>query len=283
MSLPAKLEMSVNESIDILTKQLSVHRQDAKTHVVLHVTGWDQSDGTKNAVAWYLVGLIASAVDMTLSIRTDLIADSTDDRLEVVVNVEDIALSDPETERNPWIAEAMWHLCLLLAGLGRLDIHPPGRIVALHPPHMLAKDHGLDVTAIYEVKNALGLCIVETKAYSDDPNGAISSVMDSFRKLSNTHSRESRKIRAAANLMRTGLPAHAQAMVSPSFWKHTRCFVPNPHCDALAPVNWDYTRSSFRDLQVDREQIIVMPHSVHGFNEFFDSITNQMLSIARSL
>ena len=50
--------------------------------------------------------------------------------------------------RIPGLAEGIWHLCMALAARVP-EFHPPGQIIALDSAHVIAKDHGLDVAALY--------------------------------------------------------------------------------------------------------------------------------------
>jgi hypothetical protein len=59
--------------------------------------------------------------------------------------------------------------------------------------------------------------------------------------------------------------------------------LPNPHFDSTEALDWSNTRSSFKKLNVPREKILVMPHSIAGFAKFFDDVGTEMLKLAETL
>ena len=191
MSLPKEISIAMQDAIEYLTKTIRYEIQEADTHKVIVVSGWNNSDLTRQAIAKYLVGLRACAIDAALNIRAYL-ADSQSDCLEIVSNVEEIIGSSErplspeqiETERNPWMAEGIWHLCLVIAA-NKTPLHPPGKIIALDRVHIAAKDHGFDLIAIYESQSFFGISIVETKAYLNRPNQAINDAVAFYREIDN--------------------------------------------------------------------------------------------------
>ena len=74
---------------------------------------------------------------------------------------------------------------------------------------MAAKDHGLDVLAIYRDGTEYGLAIVECKAYESDPNGAINDAVKTFKQVDN--GRHDSRIRQFVATVRSALPAAQQA------------------------------------------------------------------------
>lgn len=290
MSLSEAIETAMRDTIQYLARVLTVVVLNARTHKTVIISGWNQDDTTRRTVARYLVGLRVSAIDAALNIRATL-EDTEEDQAEVLANVVEIvgedndALSDDQKqdERNPWIAEGIWHLCLAVATQHRQQLHLPGNIIALNYAHVKAKDHGLDVAAIYETGALFGLSLVESKAYKDYPNRAINEAASFFREV-NTGKHRTR-IRATVQIMRTSLPQDRQAQVSNSFWKRNRAYLPNPHYDASHVMDWTNTRPSFRSLELDNIgiEIIVMPHIIDDFDDFFDAISDEMRTFAREL
>ena len=66
--------------------------------------------------------------------------------------------------------------------MDRPEIHSQGTIIAITLPHVSPKEQGLDVTALYfKEDSSLGLSIIETKAYKDTPNTAISHAVAMFK------------------------------------------------------------------------------------------------------
>jgi len=285
MTLPAAIETSVNAAIDLLTSKIQCSTEIAKTHQVVFVTGWASDDDTINAIGVYLVGLLASTIATTLTVRAS-VEDTVRDRLELLVNVTAITgtptapLSNDkkQDERNPWIAEGLWHLCFLLSSR-KGEFHPMGQIIALDQPHIGAKDHGFDVVALYETSSAeFGVSVVECKAYENDANKAISNAVSFFRAFDSGE--HDTRIRQVVAQMRDLLPEAKQRAISPSLWKRRRSYVPNPHYDAKNVIDWDNTRSSFSRLG---SPVIVMPHAVQDFSSFFDQVGVAMMRFALSV
>lgn len=293
LSLPNQIETAMENAIAHLVCVLRLTLQEADTHRVVLIDGWNDDQVTRQSIAHYLVGLRVSAIDTILEIQAAL-ENTQQDRLEILESViaivgEDNNLSnDRKThERNPWIAEGLWHMCLAIAAR-RGEFHPNGNIIALDYAHIITKDHGLDVAAMYEKDNIFGLSLVESKAYRDRPNDAINDAVAFFREVDG--GKHSARIRQSVQVMRNALSPDQQSKISASFWKRERTYLPNPHyhCDNNNQINWANTRPSFRSLKpkcmvFDRSNIIIMPHSIFGFDDFFDRISDEMRIFARGL
>lgn len=271
----------MQDSISYLQAKAYCLPIDSDTHRTIVVTCWNQDDLARRAVAKYLVGLRACAIDAALNIRAEL-EDTPEDRgeivqsvLEIIGNSEDELTGEQKTtERNPWIAEGVWHLCITIAR-NRPDIHPIGNIIAVKPINITAKDKGLDVSVIYQQDDGLlGLSIIECKAYKNDPNGAISEAVAFFKRVDK--GLYATRIRQSVQIMRSSLPQGMQQVISKSFWKQNRSYIPNPHYDSSCEVDWTNPRPSFRALIPGRTNIIVMPHIISGFEQFFNEVANEM-------
>jgi len=294
MGLAEQVELAMREAIEYLADALAWETLEAPTHRSMIVTGWNRNETTRRAIACYLVGLRACAMDAALRIKADL-EDTEADRIEVFDNVIAIVGEDntediedkkrrKTCERNPWIAEGIWHLCLALARYRQSELHPPGTILALNYAHVITKDHGLDVAAIYEGEDLIGLSLVESKAHKDDVNAAISEAVRYFREV-NEGKEHAVRIRQTVQIMRASLAPEINKQISSSFWKRTRAYLPNPHYEASLAVDWTNSRPSLPTLMVDGEniEIVVMPHPVEEFDQFFDQIAEEMRAFARSL
>lgn len=290
MSLPSQIEDAMRNAITDLACALRFEALNATTHQALIVTGWSDNDSTRQAIAHYLVGIRACAMDAALNIRANL-ADTAEDRVEVLQNVIEVVgeTNDESTdqqrrfkqdERNPWVAEGIWHLCMAVAAQ-RAEIHPMGNIILLDYAHIKAKDHGLDVAAIYQTSETTGISLVESKAYKDDPNGAINAAVGFFRDVD--EGKHSTRIRQAVQIMRTALTAEQNATISASFWKRNRTYICNPHYHATHNMDWTNTRISFRNLKLEPLYIAIMPHSILDFDRFFDDVSDKMRNFANNL
>lgn len=290
VSLPSQIEEAMRTAIRSLAVTLRFEALNSATHQALIVTGWSDNDLTKQAIAHYLVGLRACAIDAALNIRANL-ADTVEDRVEILQSVLEVIgetndeLTDQQSrfkrdERNPWIAEGIWHLCMAIASQ-RTEIHPMGNIILLDYAHIKAKDHGLDVAAIYQASETTGISLIESKAYKNDPNGAINAAVGFFKDVDK--GKHSTRIRQAIQIMRTALTTEQNATISASFWKQNRTYICNPHYHAIHNMDWTNIRTSFRSLERAPLYIAIMPHSILDFDRFFDDIAEKMRSFANNL
>jgi hypothetical protein len=157
-------------------------------------------------------------------------------------------------------------------------MHPHGPIVALDLPHIAAKDHGFDVVGIYRRSTAYGVSFVESKAYENDPNGAINDAVAFYQEIeSGKYDARARQVVAS---MRDSLAADEQGAISASLWKDERVYLPNPHYDASTAMDWTNTRPSFKGLAVPTDRIVIMPHAIQQFPKFFDDVADAMLTHA---
>ncbi len=281
MSLPVIIEVAMEDAIDFFVRSLRCDFCEADTHDTLIILGWNDNEESRRSIARYLVGLRALAIDAALTIRSQL-EDTPDDRLEIARNVYAIVgknnfeLTDEQirSERNPWISEGIWHLCMVVASR-RQELHPIGSILSVDYAHVASKDHGFDVLAMYEdIDTLFGLTIVESKAYKDDPNGAIANSVEFYREID--CGEHDLQLRQSVQIMRTALPLSVQEKISGSFWKRKRSYIPNPHYDKINNVNWRNSRPSFRSLVPKKPNIIIMPHIIKDFDIFFDLISDEM-------
>lgn len=285
-SLPIALETAIQSAVTQLQTRLRCTALEAPSHNVVLVEGWGDDDALE-AAAVYLVGLFASAISTTLQVRAQITGTAAD-RLELVDNVASRVGSPTKTldddqkarERNPWLAEGLWHLCLFLAQT-RTDFHPVGAIAALQPPHISPKDHGFDVFALYRDGDTFGVTFVESKAYESDPNAAIKDSVAFFEAID--AGRHDMRIRQSVAGMRDALPADVQKLFSPSLWKDSRTYIPNPHYDNALTMNWQNNRPSLSGLRVVKDRILIMPHPIKGFATFFDTLSVKMLAFATSV
>lgn len=288
MNLPQRIEIAMEEAISHLEGALHFTLEDSPSHRVALIDGWNDCQGTRCSIAHYLVGLRACAIDAALRINA-ILEDNVEDQLEILENViavvgNDNTISDDQKqhERNPWIAEGIWHMCMTIAAR-RSELHPCGQIIALDYAHIITKDHGLDVAAIYEHDGIIGLSLVETKTYRDRPDRALYDAVVFFKEVD--EGKHSARIRQTVQTMRSALSPEQQSKISSSFWKRNRTYIPNPHylCVQDKPIDWTRRRPSLRNLQPDKLNILIMPHLITDFDVFFDQVSDEMREFARGL
>lgn len=278
----------MSSAIKRLSASLLFEASTVPTHCTLVVSGWELERENVRAIAHYLVGVRACAMDAALNIRAELVEDSDQGRLDIISSVHEVVGSHTDaltgnqirTERNPWIAESIWHLCMAIAAT-RHEFHPLGRIILLDYAHIKAKDHGLDVAAIYTIPDGVGISLVETKAYRDNPNGAISDAVSFFRDVD--RGKHSTRIRQAVQIMRTALPVEQRRMIAAAFWRKERAYICNPHYDTRNSVDWTRERRSFDSLEPGPDHTLVMPHDILDFGGFFDAVSVEMRNFAENL
>lgn len=286
MVLSCDVESEMKNAIAYLTASLQSELVESTTHKTLTISGWNDNCVTRQAIAHYLIGLRASAIDAALNIKSQL-EDTNEDIEELRKNVisiigssdDELSLDQKQDERNTWISEGLWHLCMEIASK-RKEFHPIGKVIAIDYPHIASKDHGLDVVVLYKNKELLGISIIETKAYKLRPNKAIKKAIEFFREVD--QGKYDLRIRQSVQIMRTALPEDLQKIVTGSFWKRQRAYIPNPHYDACCKVDLSKNRPTFNGLFPGNLNIIVMPHAIIGFDVFFNQISDEMRSIIRS-
>ena len=289
MPISDRLQDSIIKAESILLEILTVNTTVAATHKVVEVTGWQNADAI-NALSSYLVALRASVLDQAGRICSELIGNNPDDATALLRSVDEIVVQPEhsgETSadwkgkwRNPWIAEGLWHCCLWVA-MKKAEFHTQGTIIALDFPHISPKDHGLDVTALYVKENGtLGMSFVETKAYRDNPNGAISDAVTMLKAIE--AGEHDTRLRQMVTSFRAVIEEPYKQQLSSSLWKNERTLIPNPHYEAKgASVQWSRSRrASFLNLIAP---VIIMPHCVNGYDAFFDKVAHNMHRKAREV
>lgn len=288
MALSETLRSKINESLSFLKGSLVVSNTAAETHTVVEVTGW-QNMGTIGALAVYLVSLRAGVIDQAGSICLDLIDSTPDFANDIVRSVNEIieqpagSQESPQewksTFRNSWIAEGIWHCCMRIA-MDCPGFHTQGTIIALDLPHVSPKDHGLDVTALYvRGDGVMGMSFVETKAYRNDPNGAIGEAVTMFKSIE--AGKHDTRLRHMITSFASIIDEPHKNQLTYSLWKNERTLIPNPHYEVSgATVQWSLSRTVFSDLTAP---VVIMPHAINSYDDFFEEIAISMRTKAEEL
>ena len=288
MALSEILTRKIEESLAILSERLTIVDTSATTHDVVEIIGFQEAESIE-ALSTYFVALRAGIIDQAGNICSDLIDDTPDYVNDILQSVHEIitqpadsteeAESWKSTWRNPWIAEGIWH-CYMRIAMDRTELHTEGTIIAIDFPHISAKDHGQDVTALYLKGNGtLGMSIVETKAYRDYPANAISDAVVTLKDLE--AGKHDTRLRQMVTSFRSIISEQNKQRLSSSLWKNERILIPNPHYEANdATVQWGRARPSFSPLEAP---VVIMPNAIYGFDVFFDEIARTMRSKAEEL
>ncbi|MBZ0116545.1 MAG: hypothetical protein K8H88_06115 [Sandaracinaceae bacterium] len=285
MPLPDEFRARIERALENICERIGARSATVETHQLLEITGLTVPE-LLDDVATYLVGLRMESVSSLLEVR-DALTDSATDRDELLRNVVAIVGDPPSSlspkaksdERNPWLAEALWFLCLHAANY-KPALHPYGKIMALAPPHVHPKDHGLDVAGLFRSDELLGLSAVETKAYENHPDNALSEAVATFRKMDKGEFDQ--RARQIVSLLRQAMTPADQARVSPSLWQQRRAYIANPHYDSSTGAQWTGKRPSLSEWP--KGVVIgacIMPHPIDGFAAYFDGLALRMYEIAR--
>jgi hypothetical protein len=292
-----RIDAAVENALALLAQTLQFQRTPFANHDLVFVNGWNQTPAVRRAVAEYLVGLRVMAVNSVLAVRTDLVGPSglaeVRQNVEAIIGVNGAGLTPDQVikSRDPWIAEGIWHLCLAVSMLVP-GIHPPGAVFALSLPHADATEHGIDIAVLHQAQNGIGLSIVETKAYRNDPAGAVSKAAKFFRGINEGAYRI--KIREAVQRMRSECPLPLQNQITSQLWEERRWYVPNPHYDNVHAENWAQNRPVLTNLLNAPanpaipplplpQGIVIMPHAVTGFDAYFNGVTADMMAFVNTL
>lgn len=287
MPLPDEFRARIERSLENICERIHPRSASVETHRLLEITGLT-APALLDDVATYLVGLRMESISALLDVR-DALTDSEADRHELVRNVVAIVGDPPSSlsskeksdERNSWLAEALWFLCLHAANR-KPALHPYGKIVALAPPHVHPKDHGLDVASLFLSDELLGLSAVETKAYENYPDKALSDAVATFRKMDKGEFDQ--RARQIVSLLRQTMTLEDQVRVSPSLWQQRRAYIANPHYDSSTGARWNGKRKSLSEWP--RGVVVgacIMPNPIDGFAAYFDGLALRMYETAREL
>lgn len=291
-SMGSIIQSAVAGAIAHCSLRLTSSVEDVDTHRVIRIGGLAGDSEMHQETAIYLVGLIADAIDVSLQIRARLSFESND-HVELVRSVEKLVGSpgnplDAQTmidTRNPWMVEGIVHLCMCVAAAQSSDsglvcsIHPVGNIVGLNKPHISAKEQGMDNVVIYVENGEIGLSIIESKAYKNDPNKAISESVRYFAEV-DTGLHDVR-IRQVTNSMLDQLPPGIRDAAPASFWKQRRCYLPNPCYQPV--IDWASSRPSLKKLAVNRDYRLILPVQLSDFDGYFQDIAIRMLRFAQTV
>lgn len=118
---------------------------------------------------------------------------------------------------------------------------------------------------------------IETKAYRDDPNKAISDATAMFKEIE--AGKHDTRIRQRVTSIRATLSGEFVHRIKPAIWRERRTHIANPHYEKKSStVKWNRKRKAFKDVD---SPVLVMPHPILGYEDFFDKISDRMESIAR--
>lgn len=286
--LGEQIKKTVESEINLFASSISANLLQSKTHHSIIITGIKNSPEIIRSLAVYMVSLIANAIEANLEVRADLIEDTEAGKEELIESVLDtigeineLDRDFIEDERNPWLAEALIHLLLFISNKVN-NLHPIGEVLAVGLVHDDPKDKGLDITALYQ-SETLGLTIGECKAYKLNPNKAISNAVKFFDGV-DSNLKTGKRIRTQVQILRQFLPAELSEMASNGFWKNERCFLTTPIFDISVNKDWSRSRNkTMGSLNVPLNKRVIIPLAIENFDDFFNSLSDDMRKFVREL
>ena len=262
-------------------RAVSITSVSPTTHNVAIVSGLEDAS-IRDALATYLLNCAVQSVRVNLAILNDLLGDSEDaatalagELTRLLGNNNDLTDDFRQDQRDPWMAEALAHLLLKIAG-NLPPLPPPGSLHALTPVHDDVKEHGLDLVGIYtnSASGNLGLAVSETKASANNPTAHVASAADLFTSVMT--GRRDPHIRSKIQSLRHALPSQTQTLITPSFWKNECCFSAYVAMSDSCDFDANAARPTYLQIQ-PRATIVIVPLS--NYQAFFDSIADRMRSL----
>jgi hypothetical protein len=259
---------------------LSEREPRPDTHTLVEVRNLETPEAT-SALGTYLTGIVAGLVAVDRRITEQyLVTDDGDQQLRIEVE-QIIGASNQltgnfrDTRRNPWIAECLAHVFLMLAGEDP-GVCVPGHIWAMTVPHDKVTQQGLDLVAVYEEEDGPSLCIGESKA---SEQWAADHLNDSIRLFRDVDDRKRDfQIRVTLiNSLGAHIPEAVREAVPGMFWRDRRLYLPViGHAD-----NSDFNASSARPqtfgaLTVPLERRRCVSVALADFHHFFDDVAIAM-------
>jgi hypothetical protein len=251
------------------------------SHIVIRVTGLE-SDEAVGALGTYLTGLIAGLVAVDLSITERYVGALPEDAGQLRSEVErvigtsnDVADHFRDTRRNPWIAECLAHVLLMIAG-GEPGPCVPGRIWAVTLPHDKVSQQGLDLVAVYEDDSLPALCIGESKASELSAAPHLNRSIRLFREI-DARDRDYQIRVVMINSLEAHLPAELREQVPGMFWRDRRLYMPVIGYSAVSDFDPTTNRpTTFGELLValDRRRCVAI--ALNDFHTFFDGVSDAM-------
>lgn len=282
----SRLKAEVEQALSTLATKVGAVATTCSTHTLLLATGVGRDATVVRSVAVYLTGAIAGCLEMNMQIRLALFDDKTlsnelFDGVVAVIGPDNAIDHDRKvTERNPWMWEGLSHLLLHL-WRASADKHPPGEIIAKTLIHLDAKDHGLDVVALYRGPMQLGVTAGECKAYLGRPAAAIRDAANTLGELDTD--RRDNEVRAAIITMAGVLSPEDRKNLVGTFWKRERAYLPLVCCDSGSAIDWATDRPTLGALARPVDRKFLIPVCIDGAEQFFDEVADAMRSFSRSL
>jgi hypothetical protein len=216
----------VEEAVAALRERLKFSTQAVGSYTVVCVGGCDNPD----TIPWlglFLAGVVAQMVAIDLRLVSYLSA-GLDGQAELKRDLDELLGAEGEPlsdhhrthQRDPWMGEALGHLLLKLSDEAPHPCFPAPAIAAI-PPHVQAKDKGLDMFGLLYPEFAVALGEVKT---SKENIADLLLKAEAGLKAIKDGERDAR-LRRDAHALSLATPEQVRPHVVGAFWKRSSCLV----------------------------------------------------------
>ncbi len=275
--------VSIEKAVAALSRivTLESHEPPPHSHSVIHVRGLEAPDAIA-ALGSYLTGVVAGFVAVDLTIANVYFGPSARDADQlgrevagVIGASNEITTAFRSTRRDPWIAECLGHLVLLLTK-DEPGLCVPGPIWAATLPHDKVTKQGLDLLAVYEDDALPALCIGEAKASASAAASHLNASVRLFREVD--RGERDFEIRTMVNnSLEVHIPPEVRSQLPGMFWRDRRLYMPVISYSAGSDFDPSADRpKTFGKLTVtvDRRRCVSVP--IADFDGFFDLTADAM-------
>jgi hypothetical protein len=272
---------SLQTALELVAERIDIQPSgNPASHISLRVTGVETPDVVR-ALGTYLVGCLAGAVKVDATLAARFLGSSFDVERELRRRVHRRigADNDWSTEtrrdwrdrrRNPWVAEAIAHALLMVAGSAQGSC-VAGTIQALKPLHAQVTQQGLDLVGIYEDDEAaLWLAVGECKATKSRASQELTNATGFYRELE-SGARDGDLV-ADLLMLEAALADEALDEIGEALWEGRRTYLPL----VAYEESFDVTgrRPGLARLAAPREHRRVLLVQLSNFHAFFDDVAD---------
>lgn len=279
----------IEGALDDLVQLVTLSEAPGPTsHTAVVAEGLDSAQAPV-ALARYLLGVLAGAVQLDTSLSEKYMLRSPDGHDEILRSVHSLVgttntfLTDAEKRfrdqrRNAWIGEGLAHAMLVVRNRAATACLT-GRVAAISKPHVIPSEPGIDAVAVYDVNGEPFLAIGESKATEAN---ALTELRKAAKFFAEVDAHEyNQHLRSALISLDPILPADLAPKVSDAIWRDSACYLPViVHGQAFAHLQ-DRTWLASLKPPSDRRRLLVL--RISNFHDFFNTVADTMRGEAASV
>ncbi|MCY7807173.1 hypothetical protein P8840_16915 [Bacillus spizizenii] len=261
------LKNKTRKALDEFKDLVNFEKVTTNGHEIVLVKNLE-SENTREALSNCLLAVASQVIQHDFELSVLLLGTKRDSVKSLIEEIDTLLGS---THSNPWIAEAIFFILVVIAE----DLHPPGKMLVHTLPHTSATRQGLDGTGIYfdNHLDCLGTAITEAKNY-DDLNNGISNSINSFEKIEND------QLGAELRSVLYGLapflsPAHREKLFE-EFWKQARTYIPVVFFVSDPSYKILIERKAFSRYAIPNTHKILVLNEFIDREKFYNSIKEEM-------